>query len=116
MVGLAQVVVHNNPELLLLDEPTSALDPEWQLAVISQSSLIAFGPTKTIISPEVISRLWGVGANQVLLRGQTIRSRLFKTFTRNSRLHYLMKVEIRTPDYVTGDIASLTFLFSALVF
>lgn len=33
-----------------------------QLAVISEGSLIAFGPTETIISPEVISRAYGVSA------------------------------------------------------
>ena len=33
-----------------------------QLAVISEGSLIAFGPTETIISPQVISRAYGVKA------------------------------------------------------
>jgi iron complex transport system ATP-binding protein len=50
------------PELLLLDEPTSALDPKWQLVVISEGSLIAFGPPKTIMSPEVISRAYRISA------------------------------------------------------
>ena len=33
-----------------------------QLAVIADGALIAFGPTETIISPEVISRAYGVSA------------------------------------------------------
>jgi ABC-type sulfate/molybdate transport systems ATPase subunit len=51
--AIAMIAIHDN---------NLAIRTCDQLAVIADGALIAFGPTETIISPEVISRAYGVSA------------------------------------------------------